>query len=161
MSRFHVYLIRLPSQRELLFNRRNAQLHDKCPRENHGAKELENEVRRFVPFRKRELAGEIKPGDRRAQETFFHDQDSWRKGKASLVIEREIFPWKDPGATGEKKKKKKGKSAEMKGAFFNPVFFKNVKFLWPVNVNFLEAAHRRRGRVELFRGVVRTLSLTI
>lgn len=49
----------------------------------------------------------------------------------------------------------------MKGAFFNPVFFKNVKFLWPVNVNFLEAAHRRRGRVELFRGVVRTLSLTI
>lgn len=76
MSRFHVYLIRLPSQRELLFNRRNAQLHDKCPRENHGAKELENEVRRFVPFRKRELAGEIKPEDRRAQETFFHDQDS-------------------------------------------------------------------------------------
>lgn len=60
-----------------------------------------------------------------------------------------------------KKKKKKGKSAEMKGAFFNPVFFKNVKFLWPVNVNFLEAAHRRGGRVELFRGVVRTLSLTI
>lgn len=128
MSRFHVYLIRLPSQRELLFNRRNAQLHDKCPRENHGATELENEVRRFVPFRKRELAGEIKPGDRRAQETFFHDQDSWRKGKASLVIEREIFPWKDPGATGEKKKRKKESQPRWKGLSSTLSFLKTWNF---------------------------------
>ena len=121
-----------------------------------------DEERGDESFTEHELSGTINPGQPTRRVETFHNQDSPVDGRERLpsLAKKKYSLVKAPERRQPRLQKKKRK-VEIKGPFLNPVFLKTWNFYGRTFAPSTFSEPRREGRVELFPGVLRTLSFVI